>query len=544
MPEILTESFCERCGTRYTFESAAPRTHRLKGVKVLSRGLRNFVMSDDTSLDEAMAAARSDTDREVTSQQLDAFHKAFNFCMQCRQYTCANCWNDAEGRCLTCAPHLGQDILEAPFPDLAASPQLDLREATDGNGTNGHHDPALDALAWPTSDLLRDATLDEPGFDGPAADELAVGEADDEIEAIDAVARLAALGAVARDEDRDEVAADADAGIGDVTAIAEGELAGATGDELAGAAKDELAGAADVAATGEDEQAGAAEETAAALVPGAVGDAEVAAAAPADRATTEPLTDDAGPTAGGEPDGDIDRRAAAAAAATAQLLRSFRPGQSLDDALEAYEREHDAGSVAAAAAASAALAAQGEPATDVGTPTPLPAEAGTTTEEPVDAAATEADEDHHLAAAAAAAAAAASMSSEPEGIRSVDHVEQPTWRIVAPDPGAAEPVAPAGDAPTSAPPIAATSEPQWPAQPQWPTPGQSAGLPFLGRPAAATGGMDALWAESARAVASVPGTPAAGATAKAAGGVQPCVSCGLSLSATARFCRRCGSRQG
>ena len=24
MPEILTESFCERCGTRYTFESDAP----------------------------------------------------------------------------------------------------------------------------------------------------------------------------------------------------------------------------------------------------------------------------------------------------------------------------------------------------------------------------------------------------------------------------------------------------------------------------------------------------------------------------------------
>ncbi len=28
-----------------------------------------------------MAAARSETDREVTAQQLDAFHKTFNFCM-------------------------------------------------------------------------------------------------------------------------------------------------------------------------------------------------------------------------------------------------------------------------------------------------------------------------------------------------------------------------------------------------------------------------------------------------------------------------------
>ena len=120
MTEILTESFCERCGTRYTFESARPRT-RLKGVKVLSRGLKNFVMSDETSMDEAMAAARSETDRELTTNQLDAFHKTFNFCMTCRQYTCPNCWNEAEARCLTCAPHLGHEIMPAPFPDMPAT---------------------------------------------------------------------------------------------------------------------------------------------------------------------------------------------------------------------------------------------------------------------------------------------------------------------------------------------------------------------------------------------------------------------------------------
>ena len=64
----------------------------------------------------------------------------------------------------------------------------------------------------------------------------------------------------------------------------------------------------------------------------------------------------------------------------------------------------------------------------------------------------------------------------------------------------------------------------------------SVGLPFLGRPAAPQGGLDALWAESNRAVADR-------SVAKPAGGVQPCVSCGLSLSATARFCRRCGTAQ-
>jgi hypothetical protein len=490
MPEILTESFCERCGTRYTFESAAPRANRLKGVKVLSRGLKNFVMSDDTSLDEAMAAARSDTDREVTSQQLDAFHKTFNFCMQCRQYTCANCWNEADGRCLTCAPHLGHEILEAPFPDLAASPQLDLRAEPNGNGANGYHDPSLEALAWPTSDLLRDEGLDDPAPD--AVDAMDSGP---EIEPIDAAARLAALGAVS------------------------------TVDEPV---VDETVETPPVAA-----------------VP-APGDDPVAASAAAAPAPTPPVAAD--------PDAsEIDRRAAAAAAATASLLRSFRPGQSLDAALEAYEREqagepaespdahHDA-AVPAAAIGAAAIVEQA---------TPDGPDATSLEGVPETELSPEPAHDHAAAAAAAALAAAALHTPDAPDAPTpaapappTDRVEQPTWRIVAPDagaPGAADPIA--------TPPIAASAEPQWPAQPEWPSrASSSAGLPFLGRPAAATGGIEALWAESAREVASVPtsGPAALGplAGAKAAGGVQPCVSCGLSLSATARFCRRCGSRQG
>ena len=80
----------------------------------------------------------------------------------------------------------------------------------------------------------------------------------------------------------------------------------------------------------------------------------------------------------------------------------------------------------------------------------------------------------------------------------------------------------------------ASQQPEWPAHAQ-----ATAGLPFLGRPAQPTGGLESLWAESNREVASAP--PAPGRPAQA--GVQPCVSCGLSLSATARFCRRCGTSQ-
>src|SRR5205823_631934 len=134
MAEILTESFCERCGTRYTFQAAAPTKKRLGRFKTLSKGLKNYVLSDETTLEEAFADARSDAEREVSSQQLEAFHQTFNFCMTCRQYTCANCWNEVEGRCLTCAPDLTHDILPQAFPDLEPLAGI-------GAPSNGHvHD--------------------------------------------------------------------------------------------------------------------------------------------------------------------------------------------------------------------------------------------------------------------------------------------------------------------------------------------------------------------------------------------------------------------
>ena len=176
MPEILTESFCERCGTRYTFESSATRTKPLRGLKTFGKGLRNFVLSDDSSMDEAMAAARSEADRDVTSRQLDAFHSTFNFCMTCRQYTCANCWNDAEGTCLTCSPLASRDIVPGPVPavDVTAAPRAAATAATNGTPEA----PTLEApTAWPMGDLEAAAEEPLPG----------------EIDEIDLGARLAAL---------------------------------------------------------------------------------------------------------------------------------------------------------------------------------------------------------------------------------------------------------------------------------------------------------------------------------------------------------------
>jgi hypothetical protein len=413
MTEILTESFCERCGTRYTFESARPRM-RLKGVKVLSRGLKNFVLSDGTSMDEAMASARSETDRELTSYQLDAFHKTFNFCMTCRQYTCPSCWNGPEARCLTCAPHLGHEILAAPFPDPGTTGPLVAQAAAaiatnESNGSNG--------AAHVDETIVLDG---KPDTRGP----------EDDVETARRIETMVA----------------AEAPVEPVAVV------------------------------------------------------EVAAEAPVEPVMPIPHLSIADKTA----------------AQTAGLLRRFRPGQNLDAELDAYEREH-----------SLALAAS---TMDAPTPTPVEPEI--------------ADRPDVVAVGPEISATAPKPEVTAEDVEpeiADDVVPQPTWRIVAPDPGvdapAATPQDPHATVPATATGTAPHAEPQWPTRPEWLGAAPSTGLPFLGRPAAPQGGLDALWAESDREVVS----PLS--ASRTAGGVQPCVSCGLSLSATARFCRRCGTPQ-
>ncbi|HSL32441.1 MAG TPA: zinc ribbon domain-containing protein, partial [Candidatus Limnocylindrales bacterium] len=143
-------------------------------------------------------------------------------------------------------------------------------------------------------------------------------------------------------------------------------------------------------------------------------------------------------------------------------------------------------------------------------------------------------------------AAAAAEATPPEAPTPVpaDRVEQPTWRIVAPDvalPANGHPTpdvglpAAASAAPQSPPQAAEPPEPQWPATPDWPKAQPS--VPFLaGRAVATSAATEALWAASVRDIVANPAGPPAA--------VQPCSNCGLSLSATARFCRRCGTRQG
>lgn len=460
MAELLTESFCERCGTRYTFESAAPR-RRLRGIKTLGAGLRTFVLSNDVSLDEAMAAARSDAEREASAHQLDAFHKTFSFCMNCRQYTCSDCWNGIEGRCLTCAPDptrdaLAHDALAASFDLQAVAP------------VEAVHDEVLSRIA-PEPSVERPA---EPAWPAEASWTAQVIE-----EAVTAVGADEAIAGSAIDleashEPAIEVAADLLARIGGQDVESESAIA------------TELEATAETPDIPADTASEPTVETAAIVTE------------PAAEATTE-----AGPAAG-----STDAAVHRATGRTSAFLAKFRPGQSLDAAIAEYE----AGLEPADTAASPSTTSQ---------PAPEP--------EPVMTVA-------EVAEVAEAAAAPVSPSAETPITAPgsptppvADSVPQPVWQ--APEPRPAD-----------------QATPQWPTGPRWPTSIPARGpAPQQATPVdpltalLAREATDRLWAASNAELVSVPPPAAASATS-----VHECSNCGISLSATARFCRRCGTRQG
>jgi ribosomal protein L40E len=559
MAEILTESFCERCGTRYTFEAAIPKMRRIGKLKVLSKGLKNYVLSDDASLDEALAEARSDEERELSGGQLDAFHQTFQFCMSCRQYTCSNCWNETEGRCLSCAPlSIEGGQLRSPFDDLLAgggmAPLVSQPTATDGSAAsagngygNGHAvveepaPPALIGSAWPTIDLFRSPQAE------PTIEPLAESGGDNAPEALIQTAS----------EPRPPVADEA-------WVATHPEVSASAGSPI----QDPDAARADFWArpftgfapipeptNGPDPDAltKAGDSTAEVDLP--VSDEAVVGAAADDWQSLLYAT----PLA--EPDGNIapapiveatpDERAAELAERTTRLLGRFRVPARSAGAAPAGQPAEDRGTILKpqVEATPQPIAASPEPRTEtVSTPPESPVE---TVAEPV-----------------AVQPSAIETAHEP--------APEPTWMVVAPpevEPeipaeavAAVQPVAPIDPAapPPEPEPVATPTDriemPAWPTPvrpplrdsapvqaptvlaPQWPAPLRpgldASATPFWASGEAGRAAREAdLWTASAREVAGALDPLAS------QGGVQACISCGLSLSATARFCRRCGSRQ-
>ena len=155
LAETLTESFCERCGTRYEFQ-APTRLNPLRKTRGLIGGLKNYLTSQD-ALSDAMGDAMRSEEDNLASAQLDAFHESFNFCIDCRQYTCLNCWNDNAGRCRSCVPIPGTDDLAERLAASAIGVQALADEEL--ALAQGEVDRRLGLEAWPTSDLPTDAAV-------------------------------------------------------------------------------------------------------------------------------------------------------------------------------------------------------------------------------------------------------------------------------------------------------------------------------------------------------------------------------------------------
>jgi hypothetical protein len=194
--EALTESFCERCGTRYEF-AAPTELNTMRKTRGLISGLKNYIMSQD-ALGDAVGDAMRSEEEALASHQLEAFHESFNFCINCRQYTCLNCWNDDAGRCRTCVPVAGTDDLlerfEASFhaqhPEIAAAATHAEMEQADLNRRLGLE-------SWPSADLdhapTNGAEPDWPQAEmPPSAPEPMVAEVEPEPEPTMADAAIAA----------------------------------------------------------------------------------------------------------------------------------------------------------------------------------------------------------------------------------------------------------------------------------------------------------------------------------------------------------------
>ncbi|MGZ8527616.1 MAG: hypothetical protein ACXWWR_02385 [Candidatus Limnocylindrales bacterium] len=555
MPEILTESFCERCGTRYTFEAAAPKGKRLGKLKVFSKGFVNFVSNDESSLDEALADARSDEQRELTTRQLDAFHQTFQFCLSCRQYTCANCWNDTESRCLSCAPHLGQDVFAAPFPALDSMTGIGFALPTNGSAEAADDNGAGVDAAWPATDVAQPASsppTDEAGLDLPAltagAEEPATIDAepvDDDVARAVAEAELARLA-----HDRAEAEAE-QARQAEAAAAAAAEQAQAA--ELA--AEAELARQAQAAADADAErlrQAAAQAEAEQARRARELEEAERLRQAAAARADAEEALL-------AEELKEARRLRQAAAAEEVERVRLSteveaelaRRAQAEVEAERLRQAKADAEWAQAVAEADRLQRIAAEAEADRARQAQAEAEAERTRQAQA-AADAEAERARQAAAdadrAREAAARAASAAQRPD-----DRVGPAIWQIVAPEPSATPELSPL-DAPPAIlapqPPLplrpaaggAATPPPAggpaWPTptkpSPQWPIPpaGDAPTWPAQ-QMAGAASGTAGLWAASSEDVINKPGPT----------GVQACLSCGLPLSASARFCRRCGTQQ-
>ncbi|MDP9468057.1 MAG: hypothetical protein M3P32_04870, partial [Chloroflexota bacterium] len=153
----------------------------MRRTRTVISGFKNYVMGQDSLSDSLTDAVRSQ-EEALASAQLEAFHSSFNFCIDCRQYTCMSCWNDSAGRCQSCQP----------LP--ATAPLADRFAATLGEVDPDYAMPfpTSDNGSWPALDLTEPApepiwVMPEPKPE-PAPEPVWVPEPEPEVVVVEAEA--------------------------------------------------------------------------------------------------------------------------------------------------------------------------------------------------------------------------------------------------------------------------------------------------------------------------------------------------------------------
>ena len=534
LTETLTETFCERCGTRYEF-SAPTRLNPLRKTRGLIGGLKNYLTSQD-ALGDALDDAMRTEEGALATAQLEAFHEAFNFCIDCRQYTCVSCWNDDAGRCRSCVPVPGTDDLAerlAASTAVAAEPVAGIAEADMSDEDVRRH---LGLEAWPTSDLPEEAVAANghvPDDDWAAtpgawanAPVAPVYEPEEPVATVGGF--VGADGFVYETKEQaDKVAANmlAEALAAQEAARAAAELEAAQAAEAAAAQAAEAA-AAQAAEHLDDAVAAEAAppELDGSWVAAALDEEPTAAEAPAESVqAVEPEPEPVAAEAVEEPP----HLRVVAWDEDAALELEPEPVAAEAEEPEAVAAEADPEPVAAEAEAEP-VAAEAEPVGETAAIWPEP--------EPV-AAEVEVEAEPIAAAAEAEPEPAAPTPIAPRIAPVSETILHFPTRPVQPE--VAQPAAAADETPEVA---ARRAQLDSLGLDGGPTDGDMpAVLPYRSRGAAVTSAELAMraaagqrfWEASAREVAGAVGNV----------GVQNCNECGLSLSANARFCRRCGTRQ-
>jgi hypothetical protein len=132
MTDPILQSFCERCGARYTVSELEAKSPEPPKGRLGLFGRRPAPESTDTEPSTASSP----------SAAAERFASSFHFCLDCRQYVCTKCWNSEAGGCLTCRR-----------PGVADS-------AGGSSKTTRGESPALDA--WPVDDVARAALAEHP----------------------------------------------------------------------------------------------------------------------------------------------------------------------------------------------------------------------------------------------------------------------------------------------------------------------------------------------------------------------------------------------